>query len=158
VERIAFTENGKISSSISHFTLANFAHPHFRILYISSPTPPSCYLLISVRVSLKDDGPTGQTTGQRGSDPSAYRVRITGYYNILQGIKPETTQKPWILLSSNAHLTKYSTRTATITVKLNIKHKEYHEYAKELYIFSTYLLPRQFEKRTHYEIQHKKYD
>ena len=24
-------------------------------------------------VSLKDDGPTGQTTGQRGSDPSAYR-------------------------------------------------------------------------------------
>jgi len=26
------------------------------------------------RVSLKDDGPTGQTTGQRGSDPSAYRV------------------------------------------------------------------------------------
>ena len=45
------------------------------------------------RVSLKDDGPTGQTTGQRGSDPSAYRVSITGYYNILQGIKPETTQK-----------------------------------------------------------------
>ena len=28
----------------------------------------------SRRVSLKDDGPTGQTTGQRGSDPSAYRV------------------------------------------------------------------------------------
>ena len=25
------------------------------------------------RVSRKDDGPTGQTTGQRGSDPSAYR-------------------------------------------------------------------------------------
>jgi len=46
-----------------------------------------------LRVSLKDDGPTGQTTGQRGSDPSAYRVSITGYYNILQGIKPETTQK-----------------------------------------------------------------
>ena len=43
--------------------------------------------------SVKDDGPTGQTTGQRGSDPSAYRVSITGYYNILQGIKPETTQK-----------------------------------------------------------------
>jgi len=37
----------------------------------------------SQRVSLKDDGPTGQTTGQRGSDPSAYRVSITGYYNIL---------------------------------------------------------------------------
>ena len=31
------------------------------------------------RVSLKDDGPTGQTTGQRGSDPSAYRV--TNHYN-----------------------------------------------------------------------------
>ena len=25
-------------------------------------------------VSLKDDGPTGKTTGQRGSDPSAYRL------------------------------------------------------------------------------------
>ena len=34
-------------------------------------------------VSLKDNGPTGQTTGQRGSDLSAYRVSITGYYNIL---------------------------------------------------------------------------
>jgi len=54
-------------------------------------------------VSLKDDGPTGQTTGQSGSDPSAYRLSITGYYNILQGIKSETTQKTWILLSSNAH-------------------------------------------------------
>ena len=30
-------------------------------------------------VSLKDDGPTGQTTGQRGSDPSVYRGSITGY-------------------------------------------------------------------------------
>ena len=70
-----------------------------------------------MRVSLKHDGPTGQTTGQRGSDPSAYRVSITGYYNILQGIKP-------------------------ITVKLKIKHKKYHEYAKALYIFSTYLLPQ----------------
>ena len=37
----------------------------------------------STGVSLKDDGPTGQTTGQRGSDPSAYRVSITGYYNII---------------------------------------------------------------------------
>jgi len=36
-----------------------------------------------LRVSLKDDGPTGQTMGQRGSDLSAYRVSITGYYNIL---------------------------------------------------------------------------
>ena len=27
------------------------------------------------RVSLKDDGPTGQTTGQRGSDPSASAPR-----------------------------------------------------------------------------------
>jgi len=72
--------------------------------------------------AVKDDGPTGQTTGQRGSDPSACRVSITGYYNILQGIKPETTQKTWILLSSNAHITKYSTRTATITVKLKITH------------------------------------
>ena len=88
--------------------------------------------------AVKDDGPTGQ----RGSDPSAYRVSITGYYNTLQGIKPEMTQKTWILLSSNAHLTKYSTRTATITVKLKIKHKKYHEYAKALYIFSTYLLPQ----------------
>ena len=70
----------------------------------------------------KDDGPTGQTTGQTGSDPLAYRVSITGYYNILQGIKPETTQKTWILLSSNAHITKYCTRTATITVKLKITH------------------------------------
>ena len=26
---------------------------------------------------------TGQTTGQRGSDPSAYRVSISGYYNII---------------------------------------------------------------------------
>ena len=85
---------------------------------------------------------TGQTTGQRGSDPWAYRVSITGYYNILQGIKPETTQKTGILLSSNADLTKYSTRTATITVKLKIKHEKYHEYAKALYIFSTYLLPQ----------------
>ena len=93
-------------------------------------------------VSLKDDGPTGQTTGQRGSDPSAYRVSITGYYNILQGIKHETTQKTWLSLSSNAHITKYSSRTATITVKLKIKHKKYHEYAKALYIFSTYLLPQ----------------
>ena len=33
----------------------------------------------SMGVSLKDDGPTGQTTGQRGSDPSAYRV--TNHYN-----------------------------------------------------------------------------
>ena len=48
--------------------------------------------------ALKDDGPTGQTMGQRG-DPSAYRVSITGYYNILQGIEPEMTQKTWILLS-----------------------------------------------------------
>ena len=48
---------------------------------------------------------------------------------------------PWLLLSSNAHITKYSTSTATITVKLKIKHK-YHEYAKALYIFSTYLLPQ----------------
>jgi len=93
-------------------------------------------------VSLKDDGPTGQTTGQRGSGPSAYRVSITGYYNILQGIKPETTQKAWILLSSNAHLTKYSTRIATITAKLKIKHKKYHEYTKAIYIFSTYVLPQ----------------
>ena len=53
-------------------------------------------------VSLKDDGPTGQ----RGSDPSAYRVSIPGYYNIIQGTKPETTQKIWILVSSNAHITK----------------------------------------------------
>jgi len=30
-------------------------------------------------VSLKDDGPTGQTRGQRGSDQSAYRV--TNHYN-----------------------------------------------------------------------------
>ena len=37
----------------------------------------------STGVSLEDDGPTGQTTGQRGSDPSAYRVSITGYYDIL---------------------------------------------------------------------------
>jgi len=44
--------------------------------------------------------------------------------------------------TSNAHITKYSTRTATITVKLKIKHKKYHEYAKALYIFSTYLLPQ----------------
>ena len=44
--------------------------------------------------AVKDDGPTGQTTGQTGSDPSAYTVSITGYYNILQGIKPETTKKP----------------------------------------------------------------
>ena len=43
-------------------------------------------------VSLKDDGPTGQTTGQRGSNPSAYRVSITGYYKILQGTKPEMIQ------------------------------------------------------------------
>jgi len=93
----------------------------------------------STGVSLKDDGPTGQTTGQRGSDPSAYRVSITGYYNILWGIKPETTQKTWLLLSSNAHIKKYSSRTATITAKLKIKHK-YREYTKALYIFSTYLL------------------
>ena len=33
--------------------------------------------------SLKDDGPTGQTTGQRGSDPSAFKVSISGYYNII---------------------------------------------------------------------------
>jgi len=92
--------------------------------------------------AVKDDRPTGPTTGQRGSDPSAYRVSITGYYNILQGIKPETTQKAWILLSSNAHLTKYSTRIATITAKLKIKHKKYHEYTKALYIFSTYVLPQ----------------
>ena len=70
-----------------------------------------------LRVSLKDDGPTGQTTGQRGSDPSAYRVSITGYYNILQGIKPETTQKTWILLSSNAHLTKYSIKVRLTALK-----------------------------------------
>jgi len=48
------------------------------------------------------------------------------------------TQKTWLLLSSNVHITKYSTRTATITVKLKSKHKKYHEYAKALYIFSTY--------------------
>jgi len=60
------------------------------------------YFARSARVSLKDDGPTGQTTGQRGSDPSAYRVSKTGYYNILWGIKPETTQKTWILLLLSA--------------------------------------------------------
>jgi len=96
------------------------------------------FMILYRGVSLKDDGPTGQ----RGSDLSAYRVSITGYYNILPGIKPETTQKTRILLSSNAHLTKYSTRTATVTVKLKIKHKKYHEYTKALYIFSTYLLPQ----------------
>jgi len=31
------------------------------------------HMVNNIRVSLKDDGPTGQTTGQRGSDPSAYR-------------------------------------------------------------------------------------
>ena len=36
-------------------------------------------MLGSVRVSLKDDGPTGQ----RGSGPSAYRVSISEYYNII---------------------------------------------------------------------------
>ena len=105
-----------------------------------------------------DGSDDGQTMGQRESNPSAYTVSITGYYNILQGIKPETTQKTWLSLSSNEHITKYSSRTATITVKLKIKHKKYHEYAKALYIFSTYLLPQWFEKRTHYEMQHKKYD
>jgi len=84
--------------------------------------------------SVKDDGPTGQ----RGSDPSAYRFSITGYYNILQGIKPETTQKTWILLS-NAHITKYSTRTATITVKLKIKHKSTMN-MRRCYIYMFYLL------------------
>jgi len=106
------------------------------------------------RVSLKDDGPTGQTTGQRGSDPSAYRVSkrwradgsddglerkwpvgrrltrrrigslkqgIITYYRILN---PKRLKKTWLLLSSsNAHITKYSYRTATITVKIKIKHK-----------------------------------
>jgi len=64
--------------------------------------PSARHLLLTLR--------TGQTTGQRVSDPSGYRVSITGYYNILLGIKPVTTQKNWLLLSSNAHITKYKTR------------------------------------------------
>ena len=76
-------------------------------------------------------------TGQRGSDPSAYRFSIAGYYNILQGIKPETTQKTWILLS-NAHITKYS----TITVKLKIKHKSTMNMRRRyIYVLLTYALP-----------------
>jgi len=63
-------------------------------------------------VSLKDDGPTGQTTGQRGSDPSVYRGSITGYYNILQGIKPETTQKNLVIIIINTALLFYLQNTA----------------------------------------------
>ena len=70
----------------------------------------------------------------------------------------------WILISSNAHITKssqvestnksteakiklsfqkkYSIRTATITVTIKIKPKKYQEYAKALHKFSTYLLPQ----------------
>ena len=35
-------------------------------------------------------------------------------------------------------ISKYSTRTANITVKIKIKHKKYHDYAKALHKFSTY--------------------
>ena len=46
-------------------------------------------------VSLKHDGPTGQTTGQRGSDPSAYRV--TNHYNrVLQPFNGLFSRTTWV--------------------------------------------------------------
>jgi len=51
---------------------------------------PENFYSKQARVSLKDDGPTGQTMGQRGSDPSAYRVTIT-YYRVLN---PKRLKKP----------------------------------------------------------------
>ena len=40
------------------------------------------------------------------------------------------------MISSNAHITKYSTRTATITVKIKIKHKKYVNVSARLQVSS----------------------